>query len=609
MPSGFLQAARLALGRGLRPLLTCEIVWRVLWLLVLGPLSVAVLNALVQQSGRPAVTNLGLLSFGLSPLGLVILVLGATASLTLTALELAGLLLVLLPLFRGRQVTARQALRATGARLPALLGIALWQVLLGLLAALPFAVAAGLVWWLLLSGSDINFYLARRPPKFLLAAGIGAVLAVGLAVVLAVLYVRWLFAVPTCLFEGKTGRGALRASAGLVRGHFKRLLAWLVGWQVLRVACSAAALLGLGRLNQALLAADTEAGAPLVRTVLCLAIDGAVLLVLSMVERIGFAVLVAVLFEDLHRRGGGTLAEGLPSEGLPPQPLPRALRLAAWAGLVVLGGSVLGQSVLLAGQFAARKPVGVTAHRAGAFKGPENTLAALRLAIADGADFAEIDVQETADGVVVVLHDKDLRRLTGDPRSIWEVSYQELQSLDAGSWFGPAFRGERIATLEEFLEAAQGRIQLNIELKYNGHDQRLAERVVDLLRKHDFLNQAVITSLEYRGLQEVRELEPRLRTGYIVSASLGDLTRLDVDFLSVRDALVTPALRRRTYARGWEIHAWTVNDRKRMEAMLDRDVDNLITDDVPLAREVLRQRQDLPDVELILQRLHAWMRS
>src|SRR5262249_45244537 len=156
-----------------------------------------------------------------------------------------------------------------------------------------------------------------------------------------------------------------------------------------------------------------------------------------------------------------TRAEDYRQNDLAPRPMSRAVRLAAWAGVVLLGGSALGQSALLAGEFAARKPVGVTAHPAGAPKGPGTPLAARRQAIADGADFAEIDVQETADGVVVVLHDKDLRRLTGDPRSIWEVPYQELRSLDAGSWFGPAFRGERIATLEEFLEAARGRIKLN----------------------------------------------------------------------------------------------------------------------------------------------------
>jgi glycerophosphoryl diester phosphodiesterase len=228
---------------------------------------------------------------------------------------------------------------------------------------------------------------------------------------------------------------------------------------------------------------------------------------------------------------------------------------------------------------------------------------------ANGADTAEIDVQETADGVVVVLHDKDLRRMTGDPRSIWDVTRDDLRSLDSGRLFGPKFAGERIPTLEEFIVASTGRITLNIELKYNGHDERLAERVVDLLRKHDFLSQAVITSLEYRGLQEVRRLEPRLRTGYVISAKLGDLRPLDVDFLSIRDGLVTPSLRRTAWHRDWELHVWTLNARAQLKAMLDLDADDLITDDVVLAREVLRQHEALPERELIVRRLQTWMRS
>src|SRR5262249_32677039 len=191
---GFLSAAWLILRHGVRPLLVYEIVFRTVLFLVLGPLSVALLNALVRQSGQPAITNNGLLSFALSPLGLATLVVAAVVSFTLTSLESAGLLLIVLRTLRGQKASARQTLYLTSARLPTLLGVALLQVLLGLLAALPFAAVAGVTWLLLLSGSDINYYLARKPPVFLVAAGIGAVLAAGLLLVLLFLYLRWLFA-------------------------------------------------------------------------------------------------------------------------------------------------------------------------------------------------------------------------------------------------------------------------------------------------------------------------------------------------------------------------------------------------------------------------------
>jgi glycerophosphoryl diester phosphodiesterase len=107
----------------------------------------------------------------------------------------------------------------------------------------------------------------------------------------------------------------------------------------------------------------------------------------------------------------------------------------------------------------------VIGHRGAAALAPENTLSSVERAIEDGADWVEIDVQETADGEVVVLHDSDFMKLAGTPLKIWEGSFAEVRSLDIGSWFGPEFRGEGVATLEEALLRAKGRAKVIIELK------------------------------------------------------------------------------------------------------------------------------------------------
>jgi glycerophosphoryl diester phosphodiesterase len=287
-----------------------------------------------------------------------------------------------------------------------------------------------------------------------------------------------------------------------------------------------------------------------------------------------------------------------------------AARLLGAAGVAAAAVLVAGwQAHLVAGRFTTRQAAAVTAHRAGALRAPENTLAALRLAIAEGADFAEIDVQETADGALVILHDEDLRRLAGVPKNVWEMMLAQVQAVDVGASFGPEFRGERIATLGEFIDAARGRIKLNIELKYNGHDQRLAGRVVDLLHEQHFTDQVVISSLSARGLAEVRRLDSHLRIGYIVAKSAGDITRLDVDFLSLQQNEVTPRLLRSAGARGLAVHAWTVNRREDMVRLLNLGVDNLITDDPALAVEVVRWFEHLSDEELVLLRFHDWLRS
>src|SRR5262249_22055869 len=96
-----------------------------------------------------------------------------------------------------------------------------------------------------------------------------------------------------------------------------------------------------------------------------------------------------------------------------------------------------------------RPLVRVTAHRGHARAAPENTLSAIRKAIESGADYVEMDVQQTADGVVVLLHDRDLKRVAGVSRRLDELSYDEVRKLDVGSWFDPAFAGERVPTLEQ----------------------------------------------------------------------------------------------------------------------------------------------------------------
>ena len=187
-------------------------------------------------------------------------------------------------------------------------------------------------------------------------------------------------------------------------------------------------------------------------------------------------------------------------------------------------------------------------------------MAAILQAIEEGAEFVEIDVQETKDGTVVLAHDKDLNRVFGINRRIWEVTYDELKDLDSGGWFSPKFSDQRIATLAQVIEAVKGRAKLNIELKFNGHDQKLASEVVRIVNEHDFARDCILTSLDYDGIRQVRAAGPGIRTGVIVTSALGDITELETDLLSVSSAAVTRDLIARARRRNLEVHVWTVND-------------------------------------------------
>jgi len=251
--------------------------------------------------------------------------------------------------------------------------------------------------------------------------------------------------------------------------------------------------------------------------------------------------------------------------------------------------------------------VGITAHRGSSLSAPENSLSALRAAIEDGADIAEIDVQETADGAIVVIHDSDLRRIAGDSRGIWEVSSAELATLDAGSWFGPSFANERIPTLEQAISLVRGSMRLNIELKFNGHDKRLAERVVEIVGREGFAEEAVITSLDYRALQDVRALTTTIPVGFIVASTVSRITRLDVDLIAIDRRRATPAFIRATHRAGKEVHVWTVNDRTGMQRFIELGVDNIMTDDPAMLRDLLAERAALSDPEKWLLTFRNWL--
>ena len=125
----------------------------------------------------------------------------------------------------------------------------------------------------------------------------------------------------------------------------------------------------------------------------------------------------------------------------------------------------------------------VTAHRGYSTAAPENTLPAFQLAIDHHSDRAELDVQMTKDGVVMVTHDTSLRRCTGRNANIYDLTFAQVRERDAGRWFSARYAGTQIPTLEEVLDLCKGKIQLNIEIKPNAATPELEAETVRIIRK------------------------------------------------------------------------------------------------------------------------------
>lgn len=235
-----------------------------------------------------------------------------------------------------------------------------------------------------------------------------------------------------------------------------------------------------------------------------------------------------------------------------------------------------------------RKRIMITAHRGASHGAPENTRASVMLAIAEGADYAEIDVRLTEDGVPVLMHDRALFRTTGVVNNIDKVTYAELATYDVGRRYAKEFEGENVPCLEEILEKYGRKIKFNIELK-DRDDRKLADTVVALLETYELEDRCVVTSAFYEQLEYVKKINAKIKTGYILSLVYGEVFGYDAaDFFSIRSDSITEQTVRSARAKGKEVHAWTVNKEYEIKRMQELGVDNIITDKPAYVREILR---------------------
>lgn len=168
-----------------------------------------------------------------------------------------------------------------------------------------------------------------------------------------------------------------------------------------------------------------------------------------------------------------------------------------------------------------RKPWAI-AHRGAMLEAPENTLAAFRRAIELGADLIELDVHQTADGHVVVIHDETVDRTTDGSGIVLAMSLQELRCLDAGSWTGPQFAGERVPTLLEVLELTRGQVGLVIEIKAGStRHPGIEAAIVQLLQATGRVDDVVLISADDEAIKEVRRLDNHLTTGCFSQSTPG----------------------------------------------------------------------------------------
>ena len=536
------------------------------------------------------------LFFFTTPAGITTLVLGASLIAAITALEAACLMAVGMGTAQNLNLNGMSALRFGAAHALNVLRLAANMIDRVIVVLIPFLLIAGIVYLALLRDYDINYYLSRRPPQFLVAAGIVALMIVGLALLLARTIARWALALPLVLFEKVHPRRVLGESARRGAGSYALILATLAVWAIIAVVLIVTTAWLVQFVGRAV-APQLAGSLPLLLLfVAAVALVGAVL---ALAVGIFNFSLFSLLITRLYLRIGNPQS---PVELTQYTPIfSRRLSTRAVMGI----SAVLLLVAVGVGLFAflvnrGEHPALIIAHRGSSSTAPENTLAAFRLAAEQRADFVELDVQESADGQVLVVHDSDLMKVGGNAAKIWGLDAAALRAIDIGSFKNPRFSAERLPTLAEALAVCKGHCRVIVELKSYGHNQKLEERVAAIVEEAGMVNDCEFMSLDRQMVQRMKALRPSWRVGLLVAKAMGDLTELKADFLAVEARMATRRFVRRAHRAGQDVYIWTVNDPAWMFVGLSRGVDGLITDEPDTARKVIELRAEMSEPQRFL---------
>jgi len=217
-------------------------------------------------------------------------------------------------------------------------------------------------------------------------------------------------------------------------------------------------------------------------------------------------------------------------------------------------------------------PVLRIGHRGAAGHAPENTLAAIWKARSFRADFVEIDLRETSDGHLVLLHDETIDRTTNKSGNVAEMSLEQVQRLDAGNW-------QRIPTLEEALDICGKAIGVILELKVEG----IGNEACAIVKRTGFTNSLIYASFLMTELHRVRQADAGaqlmvLHHRHLPLDPVAEVVALDASHVGLHYSTLTPPLLQTYHNLGRQVFVYTVNDPKDIRRMREMGVDGIVSD-------------------------------
>ncbi len=584
-----------------------DIFCKVIIFIVYIPLTSWILTKMISFSGSSFIDHNSFAKFALTPEGIITIILWSTFAVAIYQFQLAGIIAISINKKAGEKVKLAHIFGFIFKRFPKILELSLRQCITYLLYISPFAIIAGLIFIWISSKYDLEYLAVNKPPIFWLGIFSALALITILLFILIPIIIRWQFSLPILLFQNYRPKQALKKSTQLAKKFFWKISLAILGWGVLSTLFFIIFTITFYQNLVFFVIRNLKGNFLTLPTIALLIII--YFLLIAFFSFIAFTVNSLIIFHLYLEILAFNKIE-LPiilkrNESFPKYKTPIPLKY-----IYILIFSLLLVSILFIihslKQANLDYAVTITAHRANTTNAPENTLSAIQEAInQNAAQYAEIDVQQTKDEVVIILHDASLLRTTGYNKNIWEINYDELKTLDAGSWFSVEFSGERVPKLDDAIKLAKEKIKLNIELKINGHNPQLAEAVVKIIEDNDFVDDVIVSSYGYDELLKVKELNPDIKTAFMILKSVGDLGGIQTPCLSLSGEMFSDesiiSLKKNKY-----ILVWTVDDQKDINHYIDLQVNNIISNNPVLLKQVLATKQSQTYTEKLLSKISVW---
>ena len=562
-----------------------ELIFKVASLVLFSPLLILMIRLAMTVTGYSYITLDNVFSFAAHPFTLFLAAIALIIYTFITVFDIGATLVIFDESYHDDRLSLwslikHNFIQCTKIFRPQNIGVAFYTLFLA-----PF----------LSIGVGSNLLSSFRLPEFIsdyiISNKFLILLLVGIYLFFLFVFTNWLFVMHYMVLEKKSFKQARIASYKLIKGH--RL------GDLLRILLAELLFLGVLKLIVFVGALGVQSLVPLLKghallSSILVSLLGLLLSLLSLVfitfsNAVNYATMSALFYRHKEVK-----KEPITEVVLGPEMKKKELKnLNLWAAgfctLAFVGLAswlYLSQTGNMQINVESLRDMEITAHRGASVEYPENTMSAFQGAVDAGADWIELDVQQTKDGMIVVAHDANLKRVAGVKKNIYDLTFDELEEIDVGSHLNKDFSSERVPSLAEVLIFAdENNIRLNIELKPNDHDFEVEESVLDLINTYYRKDMCIISSLNYDSLKRVKELDPSMRTLYTLSLASGSIEDFEyADAFSVEASSISSRLVRRVHNAGKEIFAWTVNSEDSIYDMIELGVDNIISDEVVLAR-------------------------